>query len=95
MAFHQPTRQVLQRVVRTDETLEAPSAASQSQNAQQDGPLNESQTWVLFSSATEVTATSYLCETEKSLETPGRSRLSALGSLDTAPRTEEYDGSRA
>lgn len=85
MAFHQPTRQSLQRVVRptaeerSAAQVDAPNAARQP---------DESQTWVLFSPATEASTTSYLSETERSLQTPGRSRVSDFASLETVARSE-------
>jgi hypothetical protein len=85
MAFHQPTRQSVQRVVRppVDEQelprREAPIV--------QERPQEESQTWVLFA-PTEVTTTSYLTETDHSLQTPGRSRVGDLGSLNSAAKSE-------
>ncbi|KAF4996579.1 hypothetical protein FGRMN_4420 [Fusarium graminum] len=85
MAFHQPTRQSVQRVVRppVDEQelprREAPIV--------QERQIEESQTWVLFA-PTEVTTTSYLTETDHSLQTPGRSRVGDLGSLNLAAKSE-------
>ncbi|PHH75006.1 hypothetical protein CDD80_2701 [Ophiocordyceps camponoti-rufipedis] len=43
--------------------------------------------WVLFSPPTELTTTSYLSETDRSIPTPGRSQLSDLGSLNTVARS--------
>ncbi|CAM1500781.1 Fc.00g099430.m01.CDS01 [Cosmosporella sp. VM-42] len=90
MAFHQPTRQSIQRVVRpaTDE----PEAPRLQPAVPSDRTPDESQTWVLFA-PTEVTATSYLSETDQSLETPGRSRAGDLGSLSAA-RSEQGVESR-
>ena len=82
MAFHEPTRQWTQRVTRAtaeDQNEQTP----QSQSRPEAQPA-ESQSWVLFSAATDASTTSYLSEIDKSLETPGRSRLSDLGSLRTA-----------
>lgn len=42
---------------------------------------------MLFSPPTEVTTTSYLSETDRSIPTPGRSQLSDLGSLNTVARS--------
>ncbi|KAH8670888.1 hypothetical protein BX600DRAFT_509621 [Xylariales sp. PMI_506] len=85
MAFHQTTRQATQRVFRPaveDDANAAPLPAAHS--------INESQTWVLFSPATDAgTTTSYLTETHHTKSTPGRSRLSDLGSLHTVARSEE------
>ncbi|GAB1315197.1 hypothetical protein MFIFM68171_05407 [Madurella fahalii] len=85
MAFHQPTRQLPQRVARVESgdgetAILSPPAAPQT---------NESQTWVLFTPGTDAgTTTSYLCSTQDGQITPGRSRISDLGSLDTAARSE-------
>ncbi|OAQ61779.1 hypothetical protein VFPPC_09568 [Pochonia chlamydosporia 170] len=91
MAFQQPTRQPVQRTTRPpapeDEAVAALPPASE-------GRPEDSQTWVLFSPPTEVTTTSYLTESEHSLETPGRSRLSDLGSLHTVARSEEPSNAR-
>lgn len=94
MAFHQPTRQALQRAVRPPaEERDASSPAPQQQQQQ----LDQSQTsWVLFqpSPVTDETATtSEFSEAGPILHTPGRSRLSALGSLDTAARSDHHDAS--
>jgi hypothetical protein len=85
MAFHQPTRPAFQRVTRNEiadrdsEDL-APQVYS--------GP-EESQTWVLFSPPTDAgTTTSYLSSVQGSQPTPGRSRLSDLGSLNTVARSD-------
>ena len=85
MAFHQPTRQSIQRVVRpsVDEQELPRREAPITQERQQD----ESQTWVLFA-PTDVTTTSYLTETDQSLVTPGRSRVGDLGSLNSVSRSE-------
>ncbi|CAJ2503265.1 Uu.00g106590.m01.CDS01 [Anthostomella pinea] len=85
MAFHQPTRQAAQRVFRPspqdDESHHTPQPASQA--------VEDSQTWVLFSPATDAgTTTSYLTSTHKTNTTPGRSRLSDLGSLHSLARSE-------
>lgn len=93
MAFHQPTRQSLPRVVRP--AAEEQDAPRPQTNTVQDRPLDESQTsWVLFAPATEATTASYMTETEQSLETPGRSRLSDLGSLHTLARSDRHASSR-
>ncbi|KAI2625614.1 hypothetical protein GGR54DRAFT_507944 [Hypoxylon sp. NC1633] len=84
MAFHQPTRQATQRVFRPTPEDEAPLLVPQPAS-----PVAEdSQTWVLFSPATDAsTSTSYLTSTHKSNITPGRSRVSEIGSLDTVARS--------
>lgn len=90
MAFHQPTRQSIQRVVRLSvDEQELPRREAPIAQEQQ----NESQTWVLFA-PTEVTTTSYLTETDQSLATPGRSRVGDLGSLNSAARSEAEANSR-
>ncbi|KAI1270228.1 hypothetical protein F5Y18DRAFT_7403 [Xylariaceae sp. FL1019] len=86
MAFHQPTaRQAAQRPFRPaleDEELSQPQPTVTQ-------PIEESQTWVLFSPATDPgTTTSYLTTSQKSDLTPGRSRLSDLGSLNSVVRSE-------
>lgn len=84
MAFHQPTRQSIQRAVRT--AAEEPDAPRLQPQLPSDRTPDESQTWVLFA-PTDITTTSYLTETDQSLETPGRSRAGDLGSL--AARSEQ------
>lgn len=85
MAFHQPTRQLQQRVTRVESqdgelAVLSPPALPQT---------DESQTWVLFTPATDAgTTTSYLSSTQDDQITPGRSRISDLGSLDTAARSD-------
>ncbi|KAI1178674.1 hypothetical protein F4777DRAFT_586629 [Nemania sp. FL0916] len=85
MAFHQPTRQAAQRVFR-------PAAEdSESHRLQPTAtqPVADSQTWVLFSPATDAsTTTSYLTSTHRSNITQGRSRFSDLGSLNTISPSE-------
>ncbi|KAI1735473.1 hypothetical protein F4680DRAFT_305747 [Xylaria scruposa] len=85
MAFHQPTRQAAQRVYRPAPEHDEPSnpqlAATQ--------PVEDSQTWVLFSPATDAgTSASYFTSTNRPNITPGRSRFSDLGSLDTIAPSE-------
>lgn len=79
MAFHQPTRQAMQRAVRPAvDDREAPGP--QNQAHLQDRRLDQSQTWVLFSPATDGTITaSDFSETVASAQTPGRSQLSEAG----------------
>lgn len=93
MAFQQPTRQPVQRASRpalvADEVVAAQPRPSSSERQPE-----ESQSWVLFSPPTDVTTTSYLTESEHSLETPGRSRLSDLGSLNTVARSAEPSDAR-
>ncbi|RFU79766.1 hypothetical protein TARUN_2447 [Trichoderma arundinaceum] len=88
MAFQQqPTRPNMQRAARSAVGSQGFSRLS-ARSTQEQEP-DEAQTWVLFSPPTDVTTTSYLTEDEhdQSLETPGRSRLSDLGSLNTVART--------
>lgn len=87
MAFHQPTRQISQRVVRVDPT----SSESESRIA---APLEQSrdgsQTWVLFPPATDAgTSTSYFSSVQDEQPTPGRSRISDLGSLQTLAPSDD------
>lgn len=86
MAFQQPTRLLQQpRIARADS--EDGESAVLSPQAHQDN--NESQTWVLFTPGTDAgTTTSYLSSVQDDQITPGRSRISDLGSLDTAARFE-------
>ncbi|KAI3316716.1 hypothetical protein HD806DRAFT_527644 [Xylariaceae sp. AK1471] len=85
MAFHQPTRQTAQRVFRPAVEDEEPHHPQLPVTQ----PIEESQTWVLFSPATDAgTTASYLTSTHKSNITLGRSRLSDLGSFNTFDRSE-------
>lgn len=87
MAFHQPTRQTAQRTFyprAEDDVRQAPQPAVSA--------VEESQTWVLFSPANDAqTTTSYLTSTHRTESTPGRSRLSDLGSLHTVARSDSID----
>ncbi|KAF6845210.1 hypothetical protein CMUS01_00310 [Colletotrichum musicola] len=85
MAFQQSTRRPSQqRAVRPvqDEERDAPQLPAHDPAA-----TDASHSWVLFEPATtdDATTTSYLTEEEEedSLPTPGRSRLSDIGSLNT------------
>ena len=89
MAFHQPTRQALQRAVRPP-VEERDVLAIQPSQQQDQQELDQSQTWVLFSPVTDGTNTSDYSETVPSIQTPGRSRISDLGSLQTAPRSDHH-----
>ncbi|KAL2021813.1 hypothetical protein VTK56DRAFT_6587 [Thermocarpiscus australiensis] len=94
MAFHQPTRQVPQRIARIepedrDSAILAPPARLQT---------NEPQSWVLFTPDTDAgTTTSYLSSAQDDQITPGRSRISDLGSIDSAvrPRSDSQPGNSA
>ncbi|KAI0098712.1 hypothetical protein GGR51DRAFT_565544 [Nemania sp. FL0031] len=91
MALHQTTRQAAQRVFRPTAEENEPRHP-QLDIAQ---PVEESQTWVLFSPATDAgTTASYLTSTHKSSITPGRSRFSDLGSLNTLAPSETGVGRR-
>ncbi|KAK3388418.1 hypothetical protein B0T20DRAFT_457442 [Sordaria brevicollis] len=86
MAFHQPARQLQQqrnRVLSSD--------GSSAVFSPQPTGLGESQTWVLFTPGTDAgTTASYLSDSihDDQQVTPGRSRVSDLGSLDTAARSD-------
>ncbi|KAK1778931.1 hypothetical protein QBC45DRAFT_148303 [Copromyces sp. CBS 386.78] len=86
MAFHQPTRQLPQqrnRVLSSD--------GSSAVFSPQPAGLGESQTWVLFTPGTDAgTTASYLSDSihDGQQVTPGRSRVSDLGSCDTAARSD-------
>ncbi|KAK3358869.1 hypothetical protein B0T25DRAFT_78240 [Lasiosphaeria hispida] len=85
MAFHQPARHYQQRVARVhSEDGESEILAPQTRPEQ-----TESQTWVLFTPGTDAgTTASYLSSSQDDQATPGRSRISDLGSLDTAARSD-------
>lgn len=85
MAFQQSTRQLQQRVHRV-ESEDGDSAILTHQTRPEQ---TESQTWVLFTPGTDAgTTTSYLSSAQEEQLTPGRSRISDLGSLDTAARSD-------
>ncbi|KAK3904082.1 hypothetical protein C8A05DRAFT_32134 [Staphylotrichum tortipilum] len=86
MAFQQqPTRPVPARANHAESGGGQPATlAPQTHPSPQ-----ESQTWVLFTPGTDAgTTTSYLSSVQDDQITPGRSRISDLGSLDTAARSE-------
>ncbi|KAG8169208.1 hypothetical protein KVR01_001957 [Diaporthe batatas] len=90
MAFHQPTRQVARRTSRAV----APNSADLEALAPRP-PLtqsrDESQTWVLFSPATDSgTSVSYLSSIQDEQPTPGRSRISDIGSLQTIAQSDHF-----
>lgn len=85
MAFQQSSRQNIQRVSRPIKQA-GPGVHSP---ALREREVEESQTWVLFSPPTEASTASYLSETDHSIETPGRSRVSDLGSLNTIARSSQ------
>lgn len=85
MAFQQPTRQATQRVFRP--AADEPNAHILPQQSSQ--PVEDSQTWVLFSPPTDVdTSSSYMVSTHQSDITPGRSQVSDIGSLNTPARSD-------
>lgn len=96
MAFHQPTRQSLQRIVRpTSSDRDVAQHTDQPPQPQVQAAPDESQTWVLFSPATDgTTSASYLSSAGESVPTPGRSRFSDLGSLHTVARSHLETDSR-
>ncbi|CAK7222476.1 hypothetical protein SCUCBS95973_004854 [Sporothrix curviconia] len=79
MAFHQPTRQTVQRPPRQQSEEQADNRVP----AVLPAALEESQTWVLFSPAADTATTSSILDSlpASSQQTAGRSRLSDLGSL--------------
>ncbi|CAK7207274.1 hypothetical protein SEUCBS139899_010084 [Sporothrix eucalyptigena] len=79
MAFHQPTRQAVQRPPREQSEERNDNRVSTVLPA----ALEESQTWVLFSPNADTATTSSILDSlpESSQQTAGRSRLSDLGSL--------------
>ncbi|SPN97324.1 uncharacterized protein DNG_00838 [Cephalotrichum gorgonifer] len=90
MAFHQPTRQALQRPVQVvppqeQDDIHAPTP----HHVQHSSAPNESQTWVLFPPGGNAASSSYLGESDQSLRTAGRSRASDFGSFDTNIRTDD------
>lgn len=90
MAFHQTTRQLAQRVPRVDTTSVDTQRQANAAPLSQSNDVRESQTWVLFSPATDAgTTTSYLSSVADEQPTPGRSRIGDLGSLNTLARSEQ------
>ena len=88
MAFQQPTRPAAQRAVRPT-VADDLAVATQARPSSSERQPEESQSWVLFSPPTETSTTSYITESEHSRETPGRSRLSDLGSRDSVALSGE------
>lgn len=87
MAFHQPTRQIAQRINRLGPASAASETRAPTPPVSQS--RDESQTWVLFSPATDAgTSTSYLSSVQDDQPTPGRSRISDIGSLQTIAHSE-------
>lgn len=90
MAFHQPTRHISQRIVRIDPA--SSDADTRVALPPQVQSRDDSQTWVLFSPATDAgTTTSYLSSAQDDQPTPGRSRISDLGSLQTVTYSDLAD----
>ncbi|KAI1091876.1 hypothetical protein F5B19DRAFT_245402 [Rostrohypoxylon terebratum] len=88
MAFQQPARQatrVFRPTPEDEESSQIPQPPSQA--------VEDSQTWVLFSPATDAaTSSSYYVSTHKTNTTPGRSRVSEIGSFGTvAPSDASAD----
>ncbi|KZL82344.1 hypothetical protein CI238_11748 [Colletotrichum incanum] len=81
MAFHQPTRRPSQ--LRAARPLQEEERDIPQLHVQDPAATDASHSWVLFEPADDTTTTSYLSEEEESLPTPGRSRLSDIGSLNT------------
>lgn len=87
MAFHQPTRQIAQRITRLDPASAESDVRAPAPPVSQ--TRDESQTWVLFSPATDAgTSTSYLSSVQDDQPTPGRSRISDIGSLQTIAHSD-------
>lgn len=87
MAFHQPTRQAAQRITRVDPT--SADSEAHAPTPRLTHSRDESQTWVLFSPATDAgTTTSYISSVQDEQPTPGRSRISDSGSLPTIARSD-------
>ncbi|CAI4215101.1 unnamed protein product [Parascedosporium putredinis] len=87
MAFHPQARQSLHRPLQpTSEAQDVEHYSPRAPQAQQ--APDESQTWVLFSPGDNATASSYLGESDRSLQTAGRSRASDFGSLDSNLRSD-------
>jgi len=87
MAFHQPTRLALQRTIQTA-NMPRDDATRLSPTAQSQQTPDELQTWVLFSPPDNEVLSS--CLSGDSLQTPGRSRTSDFGSLDTNARSGSF-----
>ncbi|XDG04561.1 hypothetical protein ABKA04_004176 [Annulohypoxylon sp. FPYF3050] len=88
MAFQQPARQATRVFRPTPEDEESPQIPQPPSQA-----VEDSQTWVLFSPATDAaTSSSYYVSTHKTNTTPGRSRVSEIGSFGTvAPSDASAD----
>lgn len=88
MAFHQPTRQALQRTLQATTSRGPEGLHSQASHRAQPHPVpDETRSWVLFSPGGNATSSSYLGGADESLRTAGRSKGSDFGSLDTNVRS--------
>ncbi|KAI5467147.1 hypothetical protein BGZ63DRAFT_18452 [Mariannaea sp. PMI_226] len=86
MAFHQPTHQSIQRVVRPSlEERETPQLDATI--ASPERQPEESQTWVLFA-PTDVTTSSYLTSTEQSVDALRADQRSVVGRSEVAAAPE-------
>ncbi|KAK2034604.1 hypothetical protein LX32DRAFT_634064 [Colletotrichum zoysiae] len=81
MAFHQPTRRPSQ--LRANRPLQEEERDVPQLHVEDPAATDPSHSWVLFEPADDTATTSYLSEQDESLTTPGRSRLSDIGSLNT------------
>ncbi|KAK1983239.1 hypothetical protein LZ30DRAFT_748744 [Colletotrichum cereale] len=81
MAFHQPTRRPSQ--LRAARPLQEEERDVPQLHVEDPAATDPSHSWVLFEPADDTATTSYLSEQDESLTTPGRSRLSDIGSLNT------------
>ncbi|KAI0907425.1 hypothetical protein F4824DRAFT_391951 [Ustulina deusta] len=89
MAFHQPPRQAVQRLFRPGPEDDNPHHLQLAVTQ----PVDDSQTWVLFSPATDAgTTSSYLTSTHRSNITPGGARSNDFGSLDTIAPSQASAG---
>lgn len=86
MAFHQPTRQAMQRALRPSIDEREPAAAHPSA-PNQEPPADQSQSWTLFYPVSEGPTASEFSETVPSVHTAARSRFSDIGTLNTAARS--------
>jgi hypothetical protein len=87
MAFRQPTPHVPQRTYAPAEQPHVDTQFAQSLRS-----TDDNQEWVLFSPGTDsVTTRTHTTSTRRISRTPGRSRISDYGSLDTAARSYGFD----
>lgn len=88
MAFHQPTRQALQRTLQATTSQDPEGLHSQAPHpTQPHSTPDETRSWVLFSPGGNAASSSYLGGSDESLRTAGRSKGSDFGSLDTNIRS--------